>query len=260
MPSPLPLQGKTALVTGGSRGIGAGIAVDLAERGADVIIIHASPSSSLNVQKVIAGIISLSHNPAAFSQSCDLRSPSDITAAMSAITQWLHAHSKSTIDILVNNAGTELNKPLGSIIPEDFSYVYDLNVRGTILMTQAVLPYLPPRGRIINISSVGSRAGFANLGLYCSSKAALEGLTRCWAAELGGNGTTVNAVNPGPVQSEMLDNIPKEIVEAQKNGTPVEKRIGNTQEVAQVVGWLAGEESGWVTGQAISASGGWAMY
>lgn len=127
-------------------------------------------------------------------------------------------------------------------------------------MTQAILPFLPPGGRIINIGSVGARAGFAGLGLYCSSKAALEGLARCWAAELGGNGTTVNCVNPGPVESEMLKNIPKEIVEAQKASTPLEKRVGTVEEVAAVVAWLAGGESRWVTGQSLSVSGGWAMY
>jgi 3-oxoacyl-[acyl-carrier protein] reductase len=90
-------------------------------------------------------------------------------------------------------------KALGDITPEDFAKVYDCNVQGTMLMTQAVLPYLAPGGRIINISSVGARAGFKDMGLYCSSKAAIEGFTRCWAAELGKNGTTVNAVSPGPV-------------------------------------------------------------
>lgn len=151
-------------------------------------------------------------------------------------------------------------KPLGSITPSDFAYVYDLNVRGALLITQAILPYLAPNGRIINISSVGSRAGFKELGLYCSSKAALEGLTRCWAAELGKNGTTVNAVNPGPVQSEMLDNIPKDIVDMQKAQTPLQNRVGTVEEVAAVVCWLAGEDSRWVTGQTINASGGWTMY
>jgi 3-oxoacyl-[acyl-carrier protein] reductase len=164
------------------------------------------------------------------------------------------------IDILVNNAGVEVAKGLGNITTEDYNKVYDLNVRGTILMTQAFLPYLPSGGRIINISSVGSRAGFKHLSLYCSSKAAIEGLTRCWAAELGHNGTTVNAVNPGPVESEMLANIPEEIVEGQKKATPIENRLGTVEEVAAVVAWLAGNESRWVTGQTISASGGWAMY
>jgi 3-oxoacyl-[acyl-carrier protein] reductase len=180
---------------------------------------------------------------------------------METAKRWLESIGKEqTIHILVNNAGVELVKHLGDITSEDFDYVYDLNVRGTLLMTQAVLPSLAERSRIINIASVGARAGFPGLSVYCSSKAAIEGLTRSWAAELGHNGTTVNTVNPGPVQSEMLNNIPKEIVEAQNKATPLQNRVGTVEEVAEVVGWLAGDESRWVTGQAISASGGWAMY
>lgn len=174
---------------------------------------------------------------------------------------WLESNGRpKNIDILVNNAGVEVIKALGTITPEDFAKVYDLNVRGVLFLTQAVLPYLPAGGRIINISSVGARCGFKELGIYCSSKAALEGFTRCWAAELGKNGTTVNAVNPGPVESDMLANIPKDIVNAQKAATPLENRVGTVEEIAMIVCWLAGEESKWVTGQTISASGGWAMY
>jgi 3-oxoacyl-[acyl-carrier protein] reductase len=105
---------------------------------------------------------------------------------MNTVKELFKIDSKDMkIDILVNNAGTELVKGLEDITPEDFSKVYDLNVGGALLMAPTVLPYLTPKGRIINISSIGSRSGFANLGLYCSSKAALEGLTRCWAAQLG---------------------------------------------------------------------------
>jgi 3-oxoacyl-[acyl-carrier protein] reductase len=226
-----------------------------------VVINYTSPRSAALADKIVQEISSLPHEPLATSISRDIRScdgPADVVAKT---IEWLGAKGKGKkIDILINNAGVEVVKPLGSITPEDFSYVYDLNVRGALLMSQAVLPYLPPGGRIINISSVGSRSGFKEVGLYCSSKAALEGLTRCWAAELGNNGTTVNAVNPGPVQSEMLDNIPKDIVNAQKAATPIENRVGTVEEVAMIVAWLAGEESRWVTGQSISASGGWAMY
>jgi 3-oxoacyl-[acyl-carrier protein] reductase len=189
---------------------------------------------------------------------------SEVEEPKNIIKKWMASPSRSgtelKIDILVNNAGIEVAKGLGDITTENYDKVYNLNVRGTILMTQAVLPYLSPGGRIINISSVGSRAGFKDLSLYCSSKAAIEGLTRCWAAELGHKGTTVNAVNPGPVESEMLANIPQDIVEGQKKDTPIENRLGTVAEVAAAVAWLAGSESRWVTGQSISASGGWAMY
>ena len=131
-----------------------------------------------------------------------------------------------------------------------------------MLLLQEVIPHLPPSGggRIINIASVGAREGFKGLSLYCSSKSALEGMTRCWAEELGDDGHTVNAVNPGPVQSDMLDNIPEDIKQRQMVVTPMQRRFGTVQEVAGIVAWLASEDSQWVTGQAISASGGYAMY
>jgi len=180
-------------------------------------------------------------------------------AIVSELDAWLGTGSR--IDVLVNNAGTEVNKRLGEIDVADYDNVYNLNVRGIILLTQALLPRFSDKdNRIINIGSVGARCGFAQLSLYCSSKAALEGLTRCWAAELGGNGTTVNQINPGPVQSDMLDNIPKEIVEMQKKQTPVQNRLGTVEEIAKIVAWLASPSSSWVTGQVISASGGFAMY
>ncbi len=272
----LPLQGKTAIVTGGSRGIGEEIAYELGKRGSDVspqnyiyartnytqvTIIYSSPNSRATADAVLSRIMSLPHNPGVLAVCGNLRKPEDPESVVETVKQWLESRGRELkIDILVNNAGCEVVKALGNITTEDFSYVYDLNVRGALLMTQAVLPYLPTNGRIINISSVGSRAGFKDLGLYCSSKAALEGLTRCWAAELGKNGTTVNAVNPGPVQSEMLDNIPKDIVEMQKAQTPLQNRVGTVGEVAAVVCWLAGEDSRCVTGQTINASGGWTMY
>jgi 3-oxoacyl-[acyl-carrier protein] reductase len=156
----------------------------------------------------------------------------------------------------------EVVKPLGDISLSDYDKVFNLNVRGVVMLTQGVLSRFDPKGgnRIINIGSVGARCGFAQLGLYCASKAALEGLTRCWAAELGRDGTTVNQVNPGPVQTAMLENIPEAIVNGQKARTPLENRVGTVEEIAKIVGWLAGGESSWVTGQVVSASGGLEMY
>jgi 3-oxoacyl-[acyl-carrier protein] reductase len=203
-------------------------------------------------------IQALPHKPSVYICRADV---STIEGPQQVIAQLLEAtENKLAINILVNNAGVERVKSLAELSVDDYDAVFNLNVRGMILMTQAVLPYLQPKGRIINISSVGSRQGFRNLGLYCASKAAVEGLTRVWATELGHNGTTVNAVNPGPVQTEMLDNIPKDIIDMQKKLTAVENRLGMPQEVSDIVSWLAGDESSWVSGQAISASGGYAMY
>lgn len=188
----------------------------------------------------------------------DLSSPSTPAALVSAAVSAFGPR----IDILVNNAAVEVVKPLADLTALDFDRAYHVNVRAPLLLTQAVAPHLPQEGggRIINISSVGGRAAFANLSLYCSSKAALEGVTRSLAAELGPKGHTVNAVNPGPVQSDMLANIPADLVALQKRTTPMQHRLGEVDDVAQIVAWLASDDSRWVTGQTISASGGLAIY
>ncbi|KAK0644596.1 dehydrogenase with different specificitie [Cercophora newfieldiana] len=251
----LPLQNKVAVVTGASRGLGAGMALELASRGASILLTYTSPTSLPLVDALRSRIRTPSH-----AVRVDLSTPSAAATVLSALDAWLGPDSH--VHILVNNAAVEVVKPLGTITISDYETVFDLNVRGPLLLTQGLLPRFDPAGknRIINIGSVGARCGFAQLGLYCSSKAALEGLTRCWAAELGRDGTTVNQVNPGPVQTAMLENIPREIVDGQKARTPVGNRVGTVEEVARIVAWLAGEESSWVSGQVVSASGGLEMY
>ncbi|KAI9041756.1 SDR family NAD(P)-dependent oxidoreductase [Aspergillus affinis] len=280
-PKPQTLTGKIAIVTGASRGIGAGIALDLAERGARVAITYTSNSSTALATSLVNQISSLPNHtttssttpsPAiAIAIQADLTIP---TSASHIITTTLSAFHTSTIDILVNNAAVSTPSPLPNITPTTYGDTFNLNVLAPILLTQAILPYLPsqkhtPResraggagGRIINISSVASRSGFNNLSLYSSSKSALEGLTRCWATELGAGGHTVNAVNIGPVQTNMLDGIDQGLVRRQVEETPADGgRIGEIRDVTPVVGWLCAEESRWVTGQVVSVSGGWRMY
>ncbi|OJJ49084.1 hypothetical protein ASPZODRAFT_129478 [Penicilliopsis zonata CBS 506.65] len=267
------LADKVAIVTGGSRGIGAAIALELARRGAKVgrsktktgtciitnekvAITYTSSSSTKLVESLIEQIHEF-HPSSAIGVQADLREVSSPQRIVQKVLQDLHtAH----IDILVNNAGVEMVKPFHEVTSDDFALVFETNVRAPLLMMQAVHPYLRAPGRVINIGSVGSRHGFRDLSAYCASKSALEGMTRCWATELGGAGHTVNTVNPGPVETEMIWKIPKEIVKMQMDQTPVENRMAKVGDVTQIVAWLAGGESGWVTGQAICASGGWAMY
>lgn len=226
------------------------------------MITYTSDSSAKLVDDLIAKIndMHLPSKPKTRPYKIDLSKTDGPRHIISELDSWLGPISH--IDILVNNVAVEVVKPLGEISVADYEKVYDLNIRGPILLTQALLPRLNPAGnnRIINIGSVGARCGFASLGLYCSSKAALEGLTRCWAAELGSNGTTVNQINPGPVQSEMLDNIPKEIVDMQKKQTPLQNRLGMVEEIARIVVWLASSDRSWITGQVLSASGGLELY
>ena len=140
---------------------------------------YTSPSSEKSVDELVKKIEQLQNGSAVAKVQADLRQ----VDAPEKIVQATRSAFGNHIDILVNNAACERNKDLGDISAEDFSYVFDLNVRAVLLMTKAVLPYLRAPGRIINVSSVGARCGFKNFSLYCSSKAAVEGLTRCYAAE-----------------------------------------------------------------------------
>ena len=166
------------------------------------------------------------------------------------------------IDILVNNAG--INKPtqLDTVTEQDFSDMFDTNVRGAVFMTQAVLPYLrTSNARIINIGSTAARVGVPGISLYTSSKLAVEALTRSWAAELGDRGVTVNTIAPGSTQSDLLTSSTEAgDVKLEATKTPVERRIAMPKDIAQVVAWIASDESKWISGQCICASGGFRMY
>lgn len=245
----------SAIVTGASRGIGEAIAFDLASRGAKVTITYSSDSSKKGATALIARIESEATS-SAIGVQCDLKSPDAPKRIVDATLKAFGPH----IDVLVNNAGIVSGSYTQDITAQHFDDVFYTNVRAPLFMLQAVLPHLTRPGRIINISSVGSRQGFRGTGTYSASKAALEGYTRAWAAELGKDGTTVNAVNPGPVQSEMLDQVSRDIVEPQLKATFVEQRPGKAEEIAEIVAFLASPGGSWVSGQCISASGGWAQY
>ncbi|KAL1717847.1 hypothetical protein EV715DRAFT_291779 [Schizophyllum commune] len=249
----LTLSGKVAIVTGASRGLGEGIAYELAKRGAKVMVTFTSASSQARANALVERITSLNNGSAAASVRADLRLPESPAIILEAT---LVAFSTPTIDILVNNAGVEQHRQLTDVTLDDFAAVFDVNVRGALLMTRAVLPHLRAPGRIINVSSLGARRGWAGYAVYCASKAALEGFTRALAVEIGAAGHSVNAVAPGPTESDMLDTLSAEVIEAQKQGTPMQNRIGTVDDIAQIVAWLAEESSRWVTGQTISANGG----
>lgn len=164
------------------------------------------------------------------------------------------------IDILVNNAGMGGLTPLAEVTPKKYDDIFNVNVRGVLLLTVALRSFIQAHGRIINISSVAARSSLPGGSVYSASKAALEGLTRAWAAELGANGTTVNAVSPGPVPSDMLDSsMDQQMLSNLKAQTPIENRIATEQEIPNIVAWLASPAASWVTGQCINASGGLQM-
>ena len=210
-----------------------------------VAIAYTSAKSEDGVDRLLEQIASLGNGSIAVKIQADLRQ----VGAPSEIVKATRAAFGEHIDILVNNAGFQVTKSLMDITAQDFADTYDLNVRAVMLMSKAVLPFLRAPGRIINIGSVGARCGFKDLSLYCSSKSAVEGLTRVFAVELGAAGHTVNTVNPGPVQTDLLNGVPQEIVDMQMKSTPAQNRLGDTDDVAQIVVFLAEDRSRWITGQ-----------
>lgn len=241
-------------MTGASRGIGYAIAYDLASRGAKVVLTYSSDRSETTADELVQKI-KLEANSTAIGVQCNLKS-TDAPKKIVDATIKAFGH----IDILVNNAGVFIHGLTQDVTLEHFDEIFHINVRAPLLMVQAVLPHLRRPGRIVNISSIGSRVPAPGFGTYSASKAALEGYTRSWATEFGNDGTTVNCVNPGAVQSEMLDQLDPKLVEPQVQATPIEKRVGKAEEIAEIAGFLAEERSSWITGQCISASGGLKMY
>lgn len=216
---------------------------------------YASQRSEELANKIASDIKAFDNGSDAITVRADLAT---VEAPETIVQATLKAFGNK-IDILVNNAGALMNRAITETTPEDYAKIFDVNVRAPLLMTKEVVPHLRAPGRIINMSSVGSKIGPPQMALYAGSKAAIEGVTRSLAHELGGAGHTVNAVAPGPVQSEMLDDVPKDLVEMQLKTTAVEHRIGTVDDVARIVAWLASEDGKWVSGQTISASGGFMM-
>jgi 3-oxoacyl-[acyl-carrier protein] reductase len=219
---------------------------------------HDLPSSAAKVEEVIKRIQALPHQPKAHAVKANLgqlNGPEKFVDQVKTLTS-----GEPKIDILVNNAGMGGIRPLADVTPEYYDEIFGVNIRAALFLTKAIQPFLQPKGRIINISSVAARNGRAAESVYAASKAALEGLTRSTAAELGINGTTVNAVSPGPVPSDLLDShVPAELLKAVMKQTPLENRIATEEEIPNIVAWLASPAASWVTGQCINATGGLQM-
>ncbi|EHK99685.1 putative Versicolorin reductase [Glarea lozoyensis 74030] len=195
------LEGKLALITGASRGIGAAISQNLASKGANLILNYTSESSAQKT-KDLSKSLEGEHGVQCLIIQADMGSPE---GPVSIITKAKEQYGDAfKLDILINNAGVSRNLSIANCTIEDFNWQYQINVLGPLLLMQACLPYLPHdrSGRIVNISSVSSSEGFPLQSVYGGTKAALEAMTRTWARELSER-ATVNAVNPGPVKTDM---------------------------------------------------------
>jgi 3-oxoacyl-[acyl-carrier protein] reductase len=239
------LRGRTALITGGSRGIGAAIALSLANAGADVVVNFLTHASE--AEQVASKILQLGR------RCVSIQADVSVAAEVERIAADAQK-SMGTIDILVNNAGIARQQPLEQITERDWDELIDVNLKSCFLVTQAFLPAMRARkwGRIINVSSVAAQIGGVVGPHYAASKAGMLGLTYYYARYLAKDGITVNAIAPALIETDMT----RSNVKASTSNIPM-GRFGTVEEVSDIALLLA--TNGYITGQTINANGGWVM-
>lgn len=244
------LAGRTALVTGASKGIGAAIAKHLAAAGAQVVVNYSS--SKAGADQVVAAITAAGGKAVAL--RADVSNPAE---AERLVAETQAAFGR--LDILVNNAGVYEFGPLAAITPEHFHRQFDLNVLGLLLVTQAAAKRFPDTGgSVVNISSVASQSAIPNASVYSATKGAVDTITRSLAAELGPRKIRVNALNPGMVETEGTHTagvIGSDFQKQVETTTPL-GRIGQPDDIGPVAVFLASDDSRWVTGEILRVSGG----
>ncbi|MDD3369851.1 MAG: 3-oxoacyl-[acyl-carrier-protein] reductase [Lachnospiraceae bacterium] len=245
------LEGQTALVTGGSRGIGRAICVQLAEMGANVVINYAgNKQAALETAELCKayghGVLTL---------KADVSKEAD----WETMLQTIQEHFDS-IDILVNNAGITKDKLMMAMKEEDFDSVIDTNLKGTFLGMKLVSKLMIKKryGRIINMSSIVGLRGNAGQVNYAASKAGIIGMTKSIAKELASRNITVNAVAPGMIGTDMTAALSDKVKEEMAQGIPA-KRVGTPEDVAYAVAMFAAKEAGYLTGQVLCVDGGMAV-
>jgi acetoacetyl-CoA reductase/3-oxoacyl-[acyl-carrier protein] reductase len=258
-----PLAGRVALVTGGTRGIGAAISLSLVRRGAAVA---AGFSSNRGVAVAFRERLRQAGGEASIHQG-NVGDPEHCRRVVSEVIERY-----GRLDILVNNAGVTVDRPVSTMTVEDWHKVLRVNLSGAFYMCQPALAHMLERGsgRIINISSVVGETGNIGQANYAASKSGLLGLTKTLAREAafaldragqldgGGIGLTVNAVTPGLIETEMTGAVPPKVIDKLQAAIPL-RRMGRPEEVARVVRFLAADASAYVTGQVWGVNGGFDM-
>jgi NAD(P)-dependent dehydrogenase (short-subunit alcohol dehydrogenase family) len=241
------LTGKTALVTGASRGIGRAIALRLASEGARVGVHYASNQAA--AEETVATIEAAGGS--AFAIGAEL----GVSGDAEALWQGFDEHADG-VDILVNNAGIAGPGLIHEVSEADYDKVFAVNAKAPFFIIQKGLERLRDGGRIINISSGVTKVAFPGMTSYAASKGAIEVLTLTLAQTLGSRGITVNAVSPGTVETDIHPWMADPAAKARAAGFSVFNRVGQPADIADVVAFLASDDARWVTGQNIDASGG----
>ncbi len=242
-----PLSRKVALVTGGSRGIGAAIVRRLAQEGSHVAFTYSSSGKAAKalVKEVCA------HGIKAKAYLADAAAPKSLPLLVTKVFSDFGG-----LDILVNNAGVFMGGRIGEIRAADYERLMRINVDAVFVLTNAAVKVMKAGARIINISSVlGERASGPDMGVYNASKFAVTGFSRSWAKDLGAKGILVNAVQPGPIHTD-LNPETGENADVQKSRTAL-GRFGRPEEVAAAVVFLAGPDATYITGATLNVDGGW---
>ena len=244
-------SGKTAVVTGGSRGLGRAVCLELAAGGANVVLCYAGNEAAAN--ETVAACEALGARAVAV--RCDVADSAQVKTLMDTALQTF-----GRIDILVNNAGITRDGLLMMMKEDDFDAVIDTNLKGTFLCMKAVSRQMMKQryGRIVNLSSVVGLRGNAGQVNYAASKAGVIGMTKSLAKELASRGVTVNAVAPGFMETDMTAAMPEAAKTATLTAIPM-GRMGAAEDVAKAVAFLASEEAGYITGQVLAVDGGMAM-
>ncbi|MEU6391687.1 SDR family oxidoreductase [Streptomyces sp. NPDC046939] len=246
-------EGRTALVTGGSRGIGRAISRRLAREGALVAVHygHDHEAAERTVKEIDA------EGGRAFAVQAELGVAGDAATLWDAFDRALAEQgAEPGLDILVNNAGITVPRTIAHVTEEDYDRVFAINTKAPFFIVQRGLDRLRDGGRIVNISSVATRVGFPAIIAYTMTKAALDYLTLALAKELGPRGITVNSVAPGYTETEINPTLAIPEIRQRYSDASVFGRLGQPADIADVVSFVASDEARWVTGQWIDTSGG----
>ena len=241
------LKGKVAVVTGASRGIGRGIAERLAKDGASIVVNYTK--SAGEAEQVVAGINA--QGGTAVAVQADVSKVDDIRRLIQDTLQTF-----GRLDILINNAGIFWSKPIVETTEEEYDRMFAVNAKGQFFALQEAAKHMADGGRIVNISTGGTKLAFPGIGVYGASKSALEFFTKVAAKELGARHITVNTISPGYTETDMLSDPQFRTIGIQ--ASPL-GRLGTPADIAQVVSFVVSDEAGWITGDTIQAGGGVAM-
>ncbi|MGE7997242.1 3-oxoacyl-[acyl-carrier-protein] reductase [Lysinibacillus sp. NPDC093190] len=245
------LEGKVAVVTGASRGIGRSIALKLADEGAKVVVNYSG--SQAKAEEVVATI--QENGGEAIAVQASVSKTEEVTALMDAAVKTF-----GSLDILVNNAGITRDNLLMRMKEDEWDDVLDTNLKGVFLCTKAVTRQMMKQraGRIINISSIVGVAGNAGQANYVAAKAGVIGLTKTTAKELASRNILVNAIAPGFIETEMTEQLPEDLKQGMLTQIPLAK-LGQPEDIAKAVAFLASDDANYMTGQTLHIDGGMIM-